>query len=405
MNRIINLAIIFAILSPHVSLGQSLITLDSIMRRIDASNPSLKVFDMNIESMKAYAGMSRSWMPPSFSTGLWQTPYSDFKSGMWMVSATQMIPNSRQVKTQYSFMQSMTNAENYARISKRNDLVFKAKTAYAEWVILKRKYIALSDLISSMNDALNLAQSRYSYNKEKLSNIYMLKADIADTRSMLISLASEIEVKNMELDLLMGLDPFVKFDVDTLLPSAILTRDADVKSISDKADLLKLDASIATLKLKQDYERSKALPEFGFSLNHMQSLGMMPNQYSVMAMMNIPIGSLSSREYKSKVNGIRYEINAMELEKESMRVEANGNIAIMKLRASAMEREIANIRDTVMLNYKNAYASSLSGYEQNTEELDMVLGLAKIYRQVRLTELDKEMEYYKMLLELDREQK
>jgi cobalt-zinc-cadmium efflux system outer membrane protein len=405
MNRIIKLVIIFAFLFPCASMAQSFLTLDSIIRRIDASNPSLKIFDMNIESMKAYAGMSRSWMPPSFSTGLWQTPYSDFKSGMWMVSATQMIPNSRQVKTQNSYMQSMTNAESYARLSRRNDLVSKAKTAYAEWVILKRKYIALSDIVSSMNDALSLAQSRYSYNKEKLSNIYMLKADIADTRSMLISLASEIEVKNMELDLVMGLDPSLKFDVDTVLPPEILTRDGGVKNINEKADLLKLDASIATLKLKQDYEKSKALPEFGFSLNHMQSLGMMPNQYSVMAMMNIPVGSLASREYKAKVSGIRYEINAMEYEKESMRVEANGNIAIMKMRARAMEREIANIRDSVMVNYKNAYASALSGYEQNTEGIDMVLGLAKIYKQVRLTELDKEMEYYKILLELDREQK
>src|SRR5712672_3375762 len=88
-----------------IALAQT-VSLDSILREIDKSNPVVKMHDADIRSLNEAAKGARSWEAPELGTGFWMTPYNpslwkknaDGSAGMgqYMISVTQMIPNKKQ---------------------------------------------------------------------------------------------------------------------------------------------------------------------------------------------------------------------------------------------------------------------------------------------------------------------
>ena len=68
------------------------------------------------------------------------------------------------------------------------------------------------------------------------------------------------------------------------------------------------------MKLEQKVMNVGTRPDFGVRAEHMQMFGM-PNQWSLMGMMTIPIVPWSSKMYSSEVKSMGLQIQSMELEK------------------------------------------------------------------------------------------
>ncbi|MBK9413704.1 MAG: TolC family protein [Bacteroidetes bacterium] len=292
--------------------GQVL-TIDSVLSRIENNNPMLKMYDEQINAANNYSEMAKSWMPPTFSTGPWQAPYKSFSDGMWMITGEQMIPNPAKQKANYQFMQGMASIEQQGKAAKKNEMFAMAKMNYYEWIVLQKKYYVLMQTDSLLNYIVQVAQNRYTFNKEKLNNIYKSKADLFELRNMEAMLVGDMKMKNIELNTLMNIDKSYEFDVDT----SFISYDYELQLIdtflitTSRSDIKQFDANIGLLKFQQQYEKSKRLPDFGISLSHMQSLGMMPNQYSAMGMMTIPIAPWATKEYKSNIKGLNNTLNAI----------------------------------------------------------------------------------------------
>src|SRR5688572_18292850 len=94
-----------------LQLSAQVISLDSVLSRIEINNPMLKMYDEQVNSISNYSQMTKSWMPPTLSTGPWQTPYNNFREGMWMITGEQMIPNPAKQKSNYNFMLGMVSVE------------------------------------------------------------------------------------------------------------------------------------------------------------------------------------------------------------------------------------------------------------------------------------------------------
>src|ERR1700738_1442752 len=85
----------------------SVMKLTDILSVIQASHPSVKMYDADIRSSDEAAKGARSWEAPELGTGFWMTPYNpslwkrnaDGTSGLgqYMISAQQMIPNKKEL--------------------------------------------------------------------------------------------------------------------------------------------------------------------------------------------------------------------------------------------------------------------------------------------------------------------
>ncbi len=379
--------------------------LDSVLSRIEKSNPMLKMYDEQISAVNNYSQMAKSWMPPTLSTGPWQTPYQNFNDGMWMITGEQMIPNPGKQKATYNYMQGMTSVEQQRKLAKKNEMFTMAKQNYYQWVVQQKKYNVLVQTDTLLNYIVQVAEIRYTYNKEKLSNIYKAQADLFELRNMEIMLLGDMKMKNIELNTLMNLDKSFVFTIDTNLQSRIYELQLPDTSLisSSRSDIKQFDASIGLVKLQQEYEKSKRKPEFGISLSHMQSLGEMPNQYSAMGMITIPIAPWASKEYKSNIKGLDNTTNAINFQKQSLINEAAGMIASLQTQIKSTKQQLANYNDNIIPAYYKTYQTSLIAYEQNTEDLFVVLDGLKMYRMAKMNELDQLNALLKLQVEYERE--
>jgi cobalt-zinc-cadmium efflux system outer membrane protein len=368
-----------------------MLPLDSVLNRIEKNNPMLKMYDEQIIAVNNYSQMAKSWMPPTLSTGLWQTPYKSFSDGMWMITGEQMIPNPAKQKANYDYMQGMATVEQQGKEVKKNEMFAMAKQKYFEWVVLQKKYNVLVQTDSLLNYIVQVAQLRYTYNKEKLNNIYKAQADLYELRNMETMLLNDMKMKNVELNTLMNLDKSFVFEVDTTLQShnyELQLPDTSLIS-SSRSDIKQFDASIGLVKLQQQYEKSKRLPDFGISLSHMQSLGMMPNQFSAMGMITIPIAPWTTKEYKSNIKGLDNTSNSISFQKEALINETAGMIASMQTQIKSAKQRLANYNDNITPTYYKSYQTSMIAYSQNTEDLFVVLDGLKMYRMAKMNELDQ----------------
>lgn len=384
--------------------GQVL-TIDSVLSRIENNNPMLKMYDEQINAANNYSEMAKSWMPPTFSTGPWQAPYKSFSDGMWMITGEQMIPNPTKQKANYQFMQGMASIEQQGKAAKKNEMFAMAKTNYYEWIVLQKKYYVLMQTDSLLNYIVQVAQNRFTFNKEKLNNIYKSQADLFELRNMEAMLVGDMKMKNIELNTLMNIDKSYEFDVDTSFKSY----DYELQLIdtflitTSRSDIKQFDANIGLLKFQQQYEKSKRLPDFGISLSHMQSLGMMPNQYSAMGMMTIPIAPWATKEYKSNIKGLNNTLNAIGYQKQSLVNETAGKIASLQTQMKYSKQQLTNYTNLIIPTYFKSYETSMLAYEQNTEDLFVVLDALKMHRMAKMNELDQLNVLFKLQVEYEKE--
>ncbi len=367
------------------------LSLDSVLSNVEKYNPMLKMYDNMEAAENMYAEGARSWMPPVISAGLWQTPYTDVSQGMFMISAEQMIPNPAKLKANQKYMLGMAPVNAEGKLAQRNILFAQTKQAYYEWMVMKKKRIVLEEIDSLLAYLLQTAQLRYTYNKERLDNIYKTKADLYDLRNNEYMLDAEMKMKNVMLNTLMDRKKDFVFDVDTLATiHHYETITADSNNIaSSRSDVKQLEASRALLKLQQNYDYSQRLPDFGISANHMQSLGIMPNQFSIMCMITIPIAGWSAKMYRSEVAGLKAQMNAVDDQQQELMNMAAGNIAVLQVEIKEAKQELNNYRNNVVPAYNDSYRAALLSYEQNTGDLFVVLDAFKMYRMESMSELDE----------------
>jgi len=377
-------------LFPSFSFSQVL-PLDTVLYRIEQNNPMLRMYVEQINAINYYSHGAKSWMPPTLSTGPWQLPYTSFKDGMWMITAEQMIPNPAKQKANYNYMQGMAPVEKQGREAKKNELFATAKENYYEWIVLRKKITVVVQTDSLLNYIVRIARLRYTYNKEKLSNVYKAEADLYEWRNMETMIRGDMQMKNVEINTLMNLDRSFVFTVDTMFRIEGYDEQLpDTALISgSRSDIRQLDASIDLVKLQQEMERSKRLPEFGVSFTHMESLGTLPNQFSAMGSVTIPIVPWASREYKANIKGLDATANAIHFQKQSLLNETLGMISSLQTEIKSTKQQLANYTDQIIPALFLSYKSSMVAYEQNTEDLFVVLEGLKMYSMARINQLDQ----------------
>ena len=207
-------------------------------------------------------------------------------------------------------------------------------------------------------------------------------------------LLATIAESNIGLNTLMNRDLNISFSIDTTISFKeyeIKSIYADTSSVK-RSDILGMQNNINSMKLNKELMYSQRKPDFGVRFSHMQMLGM-PNQYSLMGMMTIPIVPWSAKMYKSEVKSMNYEIEAMTKEKEGMQLMAlrmiNEKLTMLKYGKA----QLSNFQLGIIPMYNKNFEANLLAYKQNTGNLFVLLDSWEML-------LMKRMEYYNKTLEV-----
>ena len=388
-------------------------SLDSVLAVIDRQNPMLQEYDSKVNALNAYAEGAKSWMAPMVGFGPYWYPYpgqtlmSEAEKGMFMASIEQDIPNPGKLKAKKNYFASKADVEKQGRAIQFNALRAEAKSLYYKWIVAEKKKITLTESEQIIELMLKLARIRYPYNQGSLGNIYKAEGRLHEVQNMMLMTSGDIEESSYRLKTLMNLDSKDSLMVDTTTFISFKSDQLmyDTSSLSaQRSDVKQINESIEMMRLNQQFQRTQAKPDFRIRLDHMDPRGEgMPQQFSVMAMVSIPIAPWSSKMYKAEVKGMQYDIEAMKKNREALLIETRGMLAGMATQLNRMQQQLTNYQTKIIPALRKNHETVMLAYEENREQLPMVIDSWEALNMAQVEYLDKLELYYNMIVSYDKE--
>ena len=385
------------------------ISLDSILHVVKERNPMLKNYSMRAEAMTAYAQGARSWMAPEVGGGLWMLPYKKTEDprdkGQIMLSVQQKFTNPAKLRANQGYLESKAAIEQASGNYIFNELRAQTKTTYYQWIVLEKKKKVLKENEEIINLVLKVSRLRYPYNQSKLGNIYKAESRLSEVQNMMLMNDNQIVQKNILLDQLMNFPNDFRFSIDTALQvKKFIGEVVDTISLAeDRSDVQRIDKSIQSLKLNLALENYQSKPDFNISFNHMFARGAgMPNQFMLLGMISIPIAPWSSKMYKANVRGMGREIEAMKYERTSLLNELRGMASSEASEIVTLSKQIENYETRIVPALKKNYETLMIAYEENREELPVVIDAWETLNATQMQYLDTVQKYYETIVSYEK---
>lgn len=393
--------------------AQKTTDINSILDSIQLSNPSLKMYDAEVRSLDEAAKGAKSWMAPELSSGFFMTPYAPryWKSmngqpgmGQYTIAAQQIIPNPKRLNADYKYMSSMSSVEKEKKSYTLNQLYADAKKNYYEWIVIKKQLLILDDNEKLLNYMIQSAEIRYKNGLEKINAYYKAKAALSYVQNMRIMLENEIKQRKYNINTLMYRDKTIEFDVDTsytVKDYQHIVFDTTL-FVTNRSDIRAIEKEMYVNVLKQETERTRLLPEFGFRFENMYGWARQPMQFTAMAMVRLPMARWSAKMNKANIESLKWKNESLKQQKQMILNELTGMAYGMRTDILNKNNQIKLYEEKILPALRRNYQTYQLSYEQNTEELFELFDAWETLNMTLLEYLKQLQELLTMQVELER---
>jgi cobalt-zinc-cadmium efflux system outer membrane protein len=387
---------------------QGVLSLQDILSIVENNNPMLKYYDSQIKSEDAKVGGAKSWIAPMVGAGTFMTPYPGKEimdsrdKGALMFVIEQSIPSTSKNKAKEKYLASLSNTLKANKSLELNELRALVKLNYYDVIINKRKTKHLYENLHIMTNLKKLGEIRYQFNKGNLSQIYKAEGRIYETHNMLVTADNNIKIAFMNLNILMNRDADEELHIDTniSLSNNLLSYN---NLLQKKSEIKIIEEEINTLKLNGEMIKTEAKPEFKLQFSHMAPLSsMMPQQYSLMGMMSIPIAPWSSKSYKSSLKVNQLEVEALDLKKEATIAQIYGKVKISEQQIKSMQHHIEMYEQKIIPAMKKNLDVLMLNYQENKEELPEVIDGWETLNKAQQDYLNELGDFYQMIIDYEK---
>ena len=375
------------------------LSLEDIIKKVETEYPLVLQYDSRIRALQSKVEGSKSWMPPTFSFGLNSFPYQlemikqkedPMNWAALMFSAEQMIPNSAKLRGKRDYYFSLKEVQKNNAEWTKNILRSQVQILYYQRLVADQKIELIGESGELLHLFITILESRYAYNQAELSTIFKAKAKLKELNNMEAMAKAEVTESNIGLNTLM-IQPT---DTPILLYTVVVLKNYDSillvqdTSTLQRSDITSIASSIRSMELNRSWMATGSKPDFGLRISHMNMLGM-PNQFSIMGMVTIPIVPWSSMMYKTEVQSMSYEIQSMNFEKENMKLMAvrmiNEKLAMLKYE----RQQFDNYEEEIIPLYKKSMDANLLAFKQNTGNFFVLLDAWEMLFMKHLEHLEK----------------
>ncbi len=387
------------------------LSLDTILQRIDQNNILLESYALKAEGFKSSADAATAWMAPMIGAGTFMTPYPFQKvmdardKGSIMLRVEQDIPNRTKLNAKKNYLWSLGNIENATRSVTLNDFKAQSKKLYYSWLVAEQRIKVLEQNERIMLTMKKIEELRYPYNQSQLGNVYKIDARIEENKNMMRMQEGEIAKSRAWLNSLMNRQGNEVFSIDTSFTPVFNPSLNDTATLASvRGDVLKMNAGIQSMQLNIDAMNAEKKPGFKIQFDHMNSFDkMMPKAYSVMAMMTIPIAPWSSKMYKSEVKAMQYNVQAMEKERSAMLQETQGMLYGMQYEIQSMQKRIQGMETKIIPSMQKSLDVNFLNYQENKLQIPVVIDSWEAWNMLQMELLDEKLKLYQMIVDYEKE--
>jgi len=387
------------------------LSLDTILSRINNNNIFLQTYSLRAEGYKYSADAATAWMPPMVGVGTFMTPYpgqmkmQPSDAGQLMLRVEQDIPNPSKLNAKKRYIESQGAVENATRGITLNELKSRAKGSYYSWLIATSRITVLDKNVDILETLKKIEEVRYPYNQSQLSSVFRIEARIEEVKNMIRMQEGEIGRSRAYLNGLMNIPGNTMFIIDTTTEPRFIPALHDTASLAaERADILRMNESIRSMQLNIESMRQQRKPDFKIQFDHMYPLdAMMPNAYSIMGMISIPIVPWASKMYKSDIKAMQFNIRAMQGERSGMLQETQGMLYGMQAEIQAMQKRITGIQDKIIPSLQKSLDVNVLNYKENKSQITVVIDAWEALLMMQMNLLDEKQKLYQMIVDYERE--
>ncbi|MBN8880060.1 MAG: TolC family protein [Sphingobacteriales bacterium] len=388
------------------------LSLDTILQRIDRNNILLQSYGLKAESYKYSADASTAWMAPMVGVGTFMTPYpgqmimDPRDKGNIMLQIEQDIPNRAKLNARKRYIESQGNLERATRDITLNDFKAQAKRLYFNWLIALQRINVLQENEKIMITMKKIEEVRYPYNQSQLGSSFKAEARIEENRNMVRMQEGTIGKARAWLNSLMNVQGNELFGIDTAhSPVFARANNYDTASLSlIRKDVLKMNENIGAMQLNIESMKMQKKPEFRIRFDQMFPLGSsMPNAYSIMGMISIPIVPWSSKMYKSEIKAMQFNIQGMEKEKAAMLQETQGMLYGMEYEIRTMQKRIQSMEEKIVPALQKTLDANFISYQENKMQLTQVIDAWEALTMMQMDVLDEKLKLYEMIVDYEKQ--
>ena len=398
-------------LLPVNAFAQQMLTLPQIIQQIDSNNLQLKAYQLRADAYKHRGDAATAWMPPMVGVGTFMTPYpfqkimDDRDRGSVMLRVEQEIPGKAKLQARKNYIQSQGNVEMANREITLNELRTLAKREYFNWMIAAQKLNIISANERVLETMRKIEEVRYPYNQSQLNMVYRAQAELEKNRSMLLMPKGDIARARAFLNTLMNRPANTPLLIDTTYQPTMGDGYFDTTALAgSRKDIIKMDESIRSMQLNIEAMQLERKPTFRIQFDHMTPMsGMMPQAFSIMGMVSIPIAPWSRKMYQSEVKAMQSEIGAMQVERSSMLHESQGMIAGMQRQIKTMQDRIRSLEQKVIPALQRTHDAGYLNYQENKLPLNTLLESWEALNMMKLDVLDEKQKLYQMIVDYEKE--
>lgn len=412
MKCIIKISLFFLFIQPIRLVGQTpVLPLDTILNRINSNNLLLQTYALRARGYEYSADAATAQMAPMVGAGTFMTPYpgqmkmQPSDAGQLMLRLEQEIINPSKLRAKSRYIESQGNIEKATRVVTLNDLKAQARRLYYGWLVAQQRINVLLQNERIMVTMKKIEEVRYPYNQSQLGGIYKIDSRIEENRNMIRMQEGEIARSRAYLNGLMNEPGNTPFQIDTNHTVTFTPTFFDTTSLAaTRGDVLRMNESIRSMRLNIDAMSRQRRPDFRIQYDHMYPLdAMMPNQYSVMGMITIPIAPWASKMYKSEIKGMELNIEAMQKERSAMLRETQGMLYGMQAEIQAMQKRIQGLEMKIIPSMQKSLDAYFLNYQENKVQLPVVIDAWESLNMLQMELLDEKAKLYQMIVDYEKE--
>lgn len=412
MKAIIKLILVLAA-GMQASFAQQIpvLTLDSIIERIATANPTLQSYAARADAYEQNAIGAKAWMAPMAGAGTFMTPYPGQRvmgqdKGMLMLQFEQEFPNRSKLRAREKLFRSRSQITGAEVEITLNDYRAKARELYFEWVYAEKIIASLKRNEEILKMMKKVEELRYPYNQSQLTTVYQTEAEIQKNQGRIYDQELQIDKSKAALNGLMQRSFSEPLMVDTSLEMLFqpsLSTDSNELILARK-DLLLIDREIQFIHAGIDLTSLERKPAFSLRFDHMSPLAaMMPQAFSIMAMMTIPIAPWSSGYYKAEIRAARSNIRALELERNAFLSETAAKINGLQNEILVMKKKLITLKSKLVPALQKAFELNMLHYQENKLPLIDLLSSFEALRIAQTDLYEQELLMVKKVIEYEKE--
>jgi hypothetical protein len=99
---------------------------------------------------------------------------------------------------------------------------------------------------------------------------------------------------------------------------------------------------------------------------------------------------------------MEYEIASMQKGRDAILVETAGILASMRIQLQNMEQQLINYQTKILPALKRNYDVTMLAYEENREQLPIVIDGWEAYTMAKMEHLNRQRDYYMMIVSYEK---